>query len=93
MIKKNQNVPASQMEKDDRSHAVAGSTEGTLSFDSGLVKHNSFLENESIDTSHLQKLQELYLEAPLAPQSNLSFQTHNAKKRKRDEFEGTRQEH
>jgi hypothetical protein len=31
------------MEKDNKDHAVAGSTEGTLSFDSGLVKQNSFL--------------------------------------------------
>jgi len=37
-------VHAFQKEKDSRDHAVVGgSTEGTLSFDSGLVKQNSFL--------------------------------------------------
>ena len=85
---------AFQKEKDNRDQAVvAGSTEGTLSFDSGLVKQNSFLENESIDVSHLQKLQEMYLDAPIVPpQSELSFQTQNAKKRKRGEFEGSKKD-
>jgi hypothetical protein len=37
-------VLAFQKEKDNRDNVVvAGSTEGTLSFDSGLAKQNSFL--------------------------------------------------